>query len=80
VCDGGLASAPAPQILFALIFTAARMVAGLVLTYYTVINPDSHIIVKGGAVGILVVSLLWFNKIVGMVTRALKKKGHSKKA
>jgi hypothetical protein len=56
------------------------MVAGLVLTYYTVINPDSHIIVKGGAVGILVVSLLWFNKIVGMVTRALKKKGHSKKA
>ena len=62
------------QALFALIFTIARMIAGPPLTYYTVINPQSHIIVKAGAVGILLVSLLWFSKIVDMLSKVLRKK------
>jgi uncharacterized protein (DUF983 family) len=59
---------------FALIFTVARIVFGPFLTYYTVVNPDSHVLVKVGAVGILIVSLLWFHKIVSMVTRSKKDK------
>lgn len=104
------------QMAFALIFTLARILAGPPLTYYTVINKDSHPLVKVrgphrdrrtyiqlytqdmyydlspvsaplqkayrlasftpqvGAVGILVVSLLWFHKIVSMVTRTKKPK------
>lgn len=48
----------------------ARILLGPPLTYYTVVNKDSHVLVKAGALGILVVSLLWFHKIISMVTRA----------
>lgn len=59
------------KALFALIFTIARILLGPVLTYYTVINKNSHVIVKLGAFGILVVSLLWFKKIVQMLSKVL---------
>lgn len=57
--------------LFALIFFIARIIFGPVLTYRTLTNPDSHVIVKLGALGILVVSLLWFQKIVAMLAKTL---------
>jgi hypothetical protein len=69
------------QLVFALIFTVARIIVGPFLTYYTVVSPTSHPVVKAGAVGILGVSLLWFHKIVGLAMGALggdKKKAKSK--
>lgn len=54
-----------------------RIVAGPVLTYYSVINPRTHWVIKLGAFGILLVSLLWFSKIVAMLGKVFsgKKEG-----
>ncbi len=52
--------------------------AGPVLTYYAMINPRTHWVIKVGAAGILLVSLLWFSKIVAMLGKAFggkKKEG-----
>ncbi|GAB5033001.1 Hypothetical protein NocV09_01101910 [Nannochloropsis oceanica] len=59
--------AEANKALFAIIFTFARIVAGPVLTYYSMICPRTHWVIKVGACGILLVSLLWFSKIVAML-------------
>ena len=59
-------------------FLIARIVFGPFLVYYTVINPKSHLLVKFGAIGILVVSLLWFKKIINMAMGGSKKKSKSK--
>lgn len=67
--DSGVAEAN--KALFALIFTLARILAGPVLTYKTILCPESHVIVKAGALGILVVSLLWFSKIMAMLSKVL---------
>ncbi len=78
--DSGVAEAN--KALFALIFTLARILAGPVLTYQTMLCPESHWIVKAGALGILVVSLLWFSKIMAMLGKVFssgKKKSEGKK-
>jgi hypothetical protein len=61
--------AEANKALFAIIFTLARIIAGPVLTYYAMICPQTHWVIKVGACGILLVSLLWFSKIVAMLSK-----------
>jgi len=68
------------QYVFALVFLVARIIFGPFLVYYTVINPNSHVLVKLGAVGILVVSLLWFKKIILMATGGGRKKREATKS
>eukprot|EP00271_Cylindrocystis_brebissonii_P009958 TRINITY_DN2576_c0_g1_i1.p1 TRINITY_DN2576_c0_g1~~TRINITY_DN2576_c0_g1_i1.p1 ORF type:complete len:259 (-),score=31.69 TRINITY_DN2576_c0_g1_i1:435-1211(-) len=55
------------DLLFALTFTFARMVVGPYVVYYTLKAEDSPIPIKMGAVGIQVVSLFWFYKILRVV-------------
>lgn len=60
-------------------FFVARIILGPPLVYYTIINPDSHVLVKAGALGILLVSLLWFKKIVRMAMGGGSKKPNNNK-
>ncbi|TFJ86178.1 hypothetical protein NSK_002386 [Nannochloropsis salina CCMP1776] len=62
--------AEANKALFAIIFTLARVVGGPFLTYYTLVSPRTHWVIKAGALGILAVSFLWFSKIVAMLSKA----------
>ncbi|KAG0622554.1 hypothetical protein M758_3G106400 [Ceratodon purpureus] len=63
----------ANDVIFALIFTVARIFIGPVVVYKCVVSPTSPFAVKVGAVGIQVVSLLWFYKIARMVVYKLSK-------
>jgi len=63
----------ANDVLFALVFTVARIFVGPVVVYLCVVSPTSPFAVKVGAVGIQVVSLLWFYKIARMVIYKLSK-------
>jgi TLC domain len=61
------------KMAFALVFFLCRIVFGPVVVYQTIVSPTSHWIVKAGAAGIQLVSVLWFHKIVGMAMRSSKK-------
>lgn len=71
------ALAVANQLLFAVLFFVCRLVVGPVVVYATVTSPTTPLIVKSGGAGILIVSLIWFRKIVAV---ALHKARKQKKA
>jgi len=59
---------------FAAIFFFARIVYGTYLGYITLASPTTHFIIKVNAVGLYVVSVVWFKMIVRMATRSPKMK------
>jgi hypothetical protein len=61
------------QILFAVIFSVARMGFGPYLTYVTV-TADNPILIKAMATGLQLVSAYWFLRILRMVRHKLGKK------
>ncbi|KDP38556.1 hypothetical protein JCGZ_04481 [Jatropha curcas] len=67
----------AADILFAVVFSLARMVGGPYLTYVT-LTAKNPIIIKAMALGLQLVSAFWFYKIVRMVKYKLAKKPISK--
>lgn len=69
------AAALANDLLFALCFTLGRIIIGPYVTYKTLVAA-SPVGVKMGAVGIQVISLFWFSKIIQV---ALYKAGKLKK-
>ncbi|XP_043711371.1 TLC domain-containing protein 5-like isoform X1 [Telopea speciosissima] len=68
----------AADILFAVIFTLARMVAGPHLTYVT-LSADNPLLIKAMAFGLQLVSAFWFYKIARMVRFKLTKRRKSLK-
>ncbi|KAJ8762333.1 hypothetical protein K2173_007491 [Erythroxylum novogranatense] len=62
----------AADILFAAIFSFARMVGGPYLTYVT-LTAQNPFIIKATALGLQLVSAFWFYKIVRMVKYKLQK-------
>ncbi|KAL1351656.1 hypothetical protein HN51_015549 [Arachis hypogaea] len=63
----------AADLLFAAIFTFARMVAGPYLTYVT-LSANNPFLIKATAFGLQLVSAFWFYKILRMVKYKLTKK------
>ena len=61
------------DLIFALLFLFCRLVVGPPLVYKTVVNKDNTYLVKAGALGILIVSLMWAWKIIMMIVRTSKK-------
>lgn len=51
------------EVLFVLAFFVCRLVIGPVLVYHTVASETTHVLVKAGGVGILLVSIFWFRLI-----------------
>ncbi|EPS59582.1 hypothetical protein M569_15222, partial [Genlisea aurea] len=62
----------AADIVFAMIFTFARMIGGPYLTYVTLSAPNP-LLIKGMALGLQLVSAFWFYKILRMVSHKLNK-------
>ncbi|XP_039070035.1 uncharacterized protein LOC120216770 [Hibiscus syriacus] len=62
----------AADIIFAVIFSVARMVGGPYLLFLT-LSANNPILIKATAVGLQLVSTFWFYKIVGMVKYTLTK-------
>ncbi|XP_042493996.1 TLC domain-containing protein 5-like [Macadamia integrifolia] len=68
----------AADILFAVIFTFARMVGGPYLTYVT-LTANNPLLIKAMGLGLQLVSAFWFYKIARMVKNKLTKRNTSKK-
>ncbi|KAJ0962561.1 hypothetical protein J5N97_027683 [Dioscorea zingiberensis] len=66
------------DILFAVIFSIARMFGGTYLAYVT-FSADNPLIIKVTAVGLQLVSTFWFFKIIGMVNRKIVKRMKTRK-
>ncbi|CAK8569655.1 unnamed protein product [Lathyrus sativus] len=66
------------DILFASIFTFARMIIGPCITYVT-ITSDNPFLIKAMGLGLLLVSAFWFLKIVRMMKYKLSKKSAASK-
>ncbi|XP_039049245.1 uncharacterized protein LOC120190201 [Hibiscus syriacus] len=62
----------AADMTFALIFSVARMVAGLYLLF-VILSANNPILIKAMAVGLQLVGAFWFYKIVKMVKYKLTK-------
>ncbi|KAK4351940.1 hypothetical protein RND71_027458 [Anisodus tanguticus] len=56
----------AADVLFAVIFSCARMIGGPYLTYVT-LTADNPVLIKGMALGLQLVSAFWFYKIARMI-------------
>ncbi|KAI4389939.1 hypothetical protein MLD38_002105 [Melastoma candidum] len=69
----------AVDIVFAVIFSVARMVGGPYLAFKT-LSADNPIIVKAMAVGLQLVSAFWFYRIARMVKYKLTKRNSPKVA
>ncbi|CAN4105269.1 unnamed protein product [Withania somnifera] len=63
----------AADVLFAVIFSVARMIGGPYLSYVT-LSADNPIIIKAMALGLQLVSAFWFYKIVRMVRYKLSRR------
>ncbi|KAJ0962560.1 hypothetical protein J5N97_027682 [Dioscorea zingiberensis] len=61
------------DIVFAVIFSLARMIAGPYLMYVTC-SADNPLIIKAMAIGLQLVSAFWFYKIVRMVNHKIGKR------
>ncbi|XP_058725334.1 uncharacterized protein LOC131596628 [Vicia villosa] len=66
------------DILFASIFTFARMMIGPCITYITV-TSNNPLLIKAMGLGLLLVSTFWFLKIVRMMKYKLSKKSSTSK-
>ncbi|XP_042517091.1 TLC domain-containing protein 5-like [Macadamia integrifolia] len=69
----------AADVLFAVIFSLGRMVAGPYLTYAT-LSADNPLLIKAMALGLQLVSAFWFYKIARMVRYKLTKSISKKEA
>lgn len=67
----------AADICFAAIFSFARMVVGSYLVYAT-LSANNPILIQAMAVGLLVVSVFWFFKILRMMAYKLSKRKQNK--
>ncbi len=56
-------SARRVQALFALLFFVCRLLVGPFVVYATLVSPTTPTVVKAGGAGILIVSLVWFQKV-----------------
>ncbi|RDX71241.1 hypothetical protein CR513_49444, partial [Mucuna pruriens] len=65
------------QILFAAIFSFARMLVGPCLTYVT-LTANYPLLIKAMGLGLQLVSAFWFFKIVRMIRNKLTKRTTSK--
>ncbi|MBA0691574.1 hypothetical protein Goari_009195 [Gossypium aridum] len=63
----------AADVLFAVIFSVARMVGGPYITFVT-LTANNPLLIKAMAVGLQLVSVFWFYKIVKMVKYKLTKR------
>ncbi|XP_051139108.1 uncharacterized protein LOC127256918 isoform X2 [Andrographis paniculata] len=70
----------AADIVFAVIFTFARMVGGPYLTYVTLSAPNNPFLIKAMALGLQLVSAFWFYKIARMVIYKLLGRKKRRKA
>jgi len=61
------------DLVFALLFLFCRLIVGPPLVYKTVVNKSNTYLVKAGALGILIVSLMWGWKIIMMIVRTVGK-------
>ncbi|XP_020251496.1 transmembrane protein 136-like [Asparagus officinalis] len=68
----------AVDVLFAFIFSFARMIGGPYLTYVT-LTADNPMLIKMMAMGLQLVSIFWFCKIARMVRYKLTKRMTSRK-
>ncbi|KAL2504054.1 LAG1 and CLN8 (TLC) lipid-sensing domain containing protein [Abeliophyllum distichum] len=68
----------AADIMFAVIFTFARMVGGPYLAYVT-LSANNPLLIKAMAVGLQLVSAFWFYKIARMVMYKLYRRTSSNK-
>ncbi|KAL3505328.1 hypothetical protein ACH5RR_035169 [Cinchona calisaya] len=66
------------DILFAIIFTCARMIVGPYLTYVT-LSANNPLLIKAMAVALQLVSFFWFYKIARMVIYKLSRRTSSKR-
>ncbi|KAJ9674799.1 hypothetical protein PVL29_023995 [Vitis rotundifolia] len=65
------------DMLFAIIFTIARMICGPCLTYVT-LSASNPLLIKAMALGLQLVSAFWFFKIARMVKYKMTKRTKSK--
>ncbi|KAL9234297.1 hypothetical protein vseg_009182 [Gypsophila vaccaria] len=68
----------AADVMFAIIFSIARMVGGPYLAYVT-LTEDNPLLIKVMASGLQLVSAFWFYKIMRMVKHKLTKRNTAKK-
>ncbi|KAL2468316.1 Translocation associated membrane protein [Forsythia ovata] len=68
----------AVDIMFAVIFTFARMVGGPYLAYVT-LSADNPLLIKAMAAGLQLVSAFWFYKIARMVMYKLSRRTSANK-
>lgn len=68
----------AVDILFAIVFTSARMIGGPYLTYVT-LSADNPLLIKAMALGLQLVSAFWFYKIAKMVMYKLSRRTSSRR-
>eukprot|EP00899_Mesostigma_viride_P015592 jgi/Mesvir1/24033/Mv10771-RA.1 len=70
----------ANEMLFVLLYFVGRIVIGPMIVYHCVLSETIHIVVKIGAIGIQLVSLFWFYKILCVAIRKFSpdKKGKAK--
>ena len=61
------------DLLFALLFLLCRLIVGPPLVWRTVVNDSNTYIVKAGALGIFIVSVMWGWRIIMMIVRTVKK-------
>ena len=61
------------DLLFALLFLLCRLIVGPPLVWRTVVHDSNTYIVKAGALGIFVVSVMWGWRIIMMIVRTVKK-------
>mmetsp|Transcript_71642 Transcript_71642/g.226346 ORF Transcript_71642/g.226346 Transcript_71642/m.226346 type:complete len:238 (+) Transcript_71642:105-818(+) len=67
------------EVTFGVVFMLCRIILGPPLVYKTVVHPDAHLGVKAGALGIQIVSVIWFYKIAQVIAYKLSKKSKGKK-
>ncbi|KAK6792955.1 hypothetical protein RDI58_012036 [Solanum bulbocastanum] len=67
----------AADVLFAVIFSCARMIGGPYLTYVT-LSANNPILIKAMALGLQLVSAFWFYKIARMITYKFSKRNKAK--
>jgi hypothetical protein len=60
-------------MLFAFLFFVCRLLLGPLVVRATLASPTTPAIVKGGGIGILLVSLVWFYKIASIALYKLRK-------
>ncbi|GAB4852024.1 hypothetical protein Ancab_016217 [Ancistrocladus abbreviatus] len=70
----------AADVMFGVIFSAARMMGGPYLVYVTLSASDNPLLIKAMALALQLVSIFWFYKIARMIKYKLTKRTSPKKS